>query len=208
VLLIDLADPRLAMLHPLAPTPRDIQDAAKPIAGPRDHFLARRALLRHLVAARLGLAPEAVQIGHGEDGRPMVIAPDGALHVSVSARGTLAALAIAPVPVGVDLEPIGDPREPVWDVLHARERGGVESAWKSRAEDWPFLTIWTAKEAYLKALGLGLKREPSRLDVHFESDDIFFVHDPEAQPRQRAGATCRGEIGTTPVICSVVVLPA
>jgi phosphopantetheinyl transferase len=209
VLLADLIDSRLAHLAPLAPTPRDLQDAAKPLAGPRDHFLARRALLRRLVAARLGQPAESIVLGHDEAGRPQIESPAGAgLHVSVSARGTLAALAISPLPVGVDLEPVGDPREPVWDVLHARERGGIENAWKTRAEDWPFLSIWTAKEAYLKALGLGLKREPARLHVIYDSDETFLVHDPEAQPHQWPGATCRAEIGTVPIICSVIVVPA
>jgi phosphopantetheinyl transferase len=209
VLLADLADPRVAQLGPLAPTPRDVQDAARPLAGPRDHFLGRRALLRRLVAARLGLPAEAVTIGHDEAGRPQVEAPGGSgLHLSVSARGTLAALALAPLPVGVDLEPVGDPKEPVWDVLHARERGEIESVWKVRAEDWPFLSIWTAKEAYLKALGLGLKREPARLHVAYEGDDMFLVHDPDAHPHQWPGATCRAEIGSTPIICSLVLLPA
>ena len=207
VLLVDLADLRVEVLPPLPPSLRDIQDAAKPIAGPRDHFLARRALLRRLVASRLGLPPELVSIGHAEDGHPELVEPPAALCVSVSARGTLAALAISPVPIGVDLEPLGDPREPVWDVLHARERGGIESVWKTQAQDWPFLAIWTAKEAYLKALGLGLKREPSRLHVNFIDDETFIVHDPEAQPHQRTGATCQGEIGKTPVVCSAILLP-
>ena|GEM_PF-1993781 len=207
VLLIDLADTRLRQLIHLPPSVRDVQDAAKPIAGPRDHFLARRAMLRHLVARRLGMAADEVVIGHGEDGRPQLVTPAAPLHVSVSARGTLAALAISTLPVGVDLEPVGDPREPVWDMLHARERGGVEAMWKREGADWPFLSIWTAKEAYLKAVGLGLKREPARLHVRYETDDIFIIHDPEAQPHQYAGATCRAAIGDTGIICSVVVLP-
>ena len=207
VLLVDLADLRVEALPPLEPSPRDIQDAAKPIAGPRDHFLARRALLRRLVAVRLGVAPESVVIGHAEDGHPEVVEPDATLHVSVSAWGSLSAVALAPVPIGVDLEPLGDPREPVWDVLHARERGGVESIWKTQAQDWLFLSIWTAKEAYLKALGLGLKREPSRLHVNYKDEETFVVHDPEAQPHQRTGASCRGEIGSTPVVCSAILLP-
>lgn len=208
VLLADVLDPRLSQVRPLAPTPRDLQDAARPLAGPRDHFLARRALLRRLVAARLAVSPEDVVIGHDETGQPRIEAPaPSGLHVSVSARGPLAALAVSPLPVGVDLEPLAEPQEPVWDVLHARERGGVENAWRQRAEDTPFLAIWTAKEAYLKALGLGLKREPSRLHVIYESEDLFLVHDPEAQPHQWPGATCRAEIGAVPVICSIVALP-
>jgi phosphopantetheinyl transferase len=209
VLLADLDDPRLSRLDPLEPTPRDIQDAASPLAGPRDHFLARRALLRRLVAARLGVAAGTVVVGHDEAGRPRVEEPaQCGLHVSVSARGPLTALALSPLPVGVDLEPLGEPKEPVWDVLHARERGGIEAAWKTHAQDWPFLAIWTAKEAYLKALGLGLKREPARLHVIYEGDEMFLVHDPEAQPHQWPGATCRAEIGAAPVLCSVVALPA
>ena len=62
-------------------------------------------------------------------------------------------------------------------------------------------------EAYLKALGLGLKREPARRHVTFIDDETFVVRDPEAQPHQRTGATCQGEIGKTPVVCSAILLP-
>lgn len=207
VLLLDFADVRLQSIPPLLPTQRDAVDLGKPIAGKREFFLARRALLRRLVGLWLGVRPEGVVIGHDEEGRPTVLEPQGSgLHVSVSGREMLAALAVAPVPVGVDIEPLGEPREPVWTVLHAREKGGIESIWRQQGEDWPFLALWTAKEAYLKAVGLGLKRDPARLDVRYESDEIFFVHDPEGGPHDPAGASCRAQLMHGEVICSVIIL--
>jgi 4'-phosphopantetheinyl transferase len=207
VLLVDLADDRLSAIPPLEPTPQDLADAARPIAGPRDHFLARRALLRRLVSLRVGVPREDVVIKHDEDGRPIVIVPQVPVSISVSSRGTIAALAVADRPVGVDLEPLGEPKEPVWDVLHPRERGGVDMFWRRDGVDWPFLSIWTAKEAYLKALGLGLKRDPARLDVRFETDELFRVHDPEKRGADPAGACCRAALAQADVICSVIALP-
>jgi 4'-phosphopantetheinyl transferase len=159
----------------LAPTPRDLREA--PSRDPaRGAFLRRRALSRQVVAARLGVAPESVEIGHAPSGAPRVLAPSSSLNISVSGRADFCAVAMAEASIGVDIEPLRT-IEPPWSLLHPNERNALEKLTSAARLD-AFLRLWTAKEAYLKALGLGFAREPTRIAIGLD----FSVLDEDAAP--------------------------
>jgi 4'-phosphopantetheinyl transferase len=159
----------------LAPTPRDLQEA--PSRDPaRGAFLRRRALSRRIVAARLGVAPQSVEIGHAPSGAPRVLAPSSSLKISVSGRADFCAVAMAEAPIGVDIEP-SRAIEPPWSLLHPNERNTLETlTGEARADAFP--RLWTAKEAYLKALGLGFARDPTKIAIGLD----FSILDEEAAP--------------------------
>jgi phosphopantetheinyl transferase len=129
---------------------------AKPIAA-----VAARAVL----ASALGIEPGAVEISrrcaHCDDtehGKPFVVgAPDLSFSVSHSGAFALVALAESAV-VGIDAETLR-PRSQL-DRLAARVLDtDTLAAWaKAPAAEQltQFLRAWTAKEAYLKAVGLGI----------------------------------------------------
>jgi 4'-phosphopantetheinyl transferase len=159
----------------LAPTPRDLQEA--PSRDPaRGAFLRRRALSRRIVAARLGVAPQSVEIGHAPSGAPHVLAPSSSIKISVSGRADFCAVAMAEAPIGVDIEP-SRAIEPPWSLLHPNERNMLETlTGEARADAFP--RLWTAKEAYLKALGLGFARDPTKIAIGLD----FSILDEEAAP--------------------------
>jgi len=157
----------------LAPTPRDLQEA--PSRDPaRGAFLRRRALSRRVVAARLRVAPEIVEIGHALSGAPRVLAPGSSVKISVSGRADFCAVAMAEAPIGVDIEP-SRAIEPPWSLLHPNERRALETLTGEARAD-AFLRLWTAKEAYLKALGHGFAREPTKIAIGLD----FSILDEEA----------------------------
>jgi 4'-phosphopantetheinyl transferase len=159
----------------LAPTPRDLQEA--PSRDPaRRAFLRRRALSRRVVAARLGVAPESVEIGHAPSGAPRIVAPGSSLKISLSGRRDFCAVAMAEAPIGVDIEP-SRAIEPPWSLLHPNERKALEALTGEARAD-AFLRLWTAKEAYLKALGLGFAREPAMVAIGLD----FSILDEETAP--------------------------
>jgi phosphopantetheinyl transferase len=127
---------------------------------------ARHALMRAMVAGALGIGPEAVRLDHDATGRPFIAEPaDCGLHVSLAGRDGLAAIALAREPVGVDLE-IVDPAGAIpLNVLHRQEQARLETIADAPTRAETFCAIWTVKEAYLKALGTGLNREPSTFAV-------------------------------------------
>jgi len=127
---------------------------------------AAHELLRREVAQWLGCAAPTVVLGHrcsrcGSDGhgRPVVLAPAGDLHVSLSRAPGLVAVALTEAgPVGVDVEPAEAARFDGFDdvVLHPDE---VAATSGERTQ------VWVRKEAVLKAVGTGLRLDPRRLRV-------------------------------------------
>ncbi len=176
VLFADLADPAIRALTQAPPPPEDFARAAAYRDARRDYFLARRMLLRQLIARRLGCAAEAVVIAADESGAPRLAlpfknAPEPELFLSIARRGALAALAIASRPIGVDMEILGPPEEIPTAMLHAAEAERLVPLGRA-ARHRAFLEIWTLKEAYLKALRTGLSREPAEIEVRREGTQI------------------------------------
>ncbi len=128
----------------------------------RRRFTGARVALRTVLAQRLECAPSTLRFRTGSHGKPYVegtLAP--AFNVAHAGDYAWIALAEAGGEVGVDIERI-DPalgvpalRELAAHCLTPRER-----AWLALvpADAWPraFFLRWTAKEALLKALGLGI----------------------------------------------------
>lgn len=198
-LVCDVRDPALAALANLALTDADLADERTPSASARTHFRARRALLRALVAAAMGVEPARARIAYDSDGAPRVT--DLPTFVSVSSRGPLAALAVASSPVGIDLEPFDAAAAAVDAVLHPREQAMLaELAGDERAR--AFLRIWTAKEAYLKALGRGFKRDPATIVAHCEAAH-FSINDGWPAPLTVATFAPPMGLGDLIVACAV-----
>ncbi|MCI0386887.1 4'-phosphopantetheinyl transferase superfamily protein [Streptomyces sp. CNQ085] len=129
-------------------------------------YLSAHIALRRILALHLGIAPAQVSLGRAPcpccgapHGRPVVTGTESSPHFSLSHSRGLVAIAVAAVPVGVDVQgvPSADVARLCVRKLHVRER--EELAGLSR-EELPiaFARLWTRKEAYLKGLGTGLGR--------------------------------------------------
>ena len=133
----------------------------------RAQRLVARAGLRLLLGRYLGIGPREVELVHGARGRPELNAPRG-LSFNLSHTADLAVFAIARrAAVGVDIEAL-DRREParslVERTLNTRERERVMQADPDRRTA-AFLEYWTVKEAYAKALGVGLALDFRKVGV-------------------------------------------
>lgn len=130
----------------------------------RKAFVSAHVGLRRILASYLGCKPESLGISAMVDGKPFL--PDyPGFHFNLSHSGTIALVAVAWAPVGVDVEQVE--RKVDYTVLaerffHERERQAMLSGADSRKA---FFDIWTAKEACLKATGVGLRAELSAIDV-------------------------------------------
>jgi phosphopantetheinyl transferase len=139
----------------------------------------RRGMARDLIARQFSLPPEAVTIGHDGAGRPALERPAGTgLHLSLATRAGLVAVALARDPVGVDVERVDAAGEPPLASLHPDERAALAALPKA-ARPLAFARIWTAKEAYVKALGTGFVRAPESFAVALLADGRFSIADRE-----------------------------
>ena len=125
----------------------------------RRRFLARRWMARVLLAEATGGDPGALVVERRCErcGRLHPASPlrgeSGEVWWSASSSAGLAAVAVSDRRVGVDLERRRD--RPRWErIAHRFYTEGERRAVGRSAER--FLELWTLKEAYLKAIGLGL----------------------------------------------------
>ncbi len=132
----------------------------------RDSFIAGHWQARQLAAQWLRVDVSRIGLGQHPDGRPQVHL-DGdpaALHLSLSHSGDWLALALASVPVGVDIELPRKPRD--WLALAQFVCSPSENArlvaLPATERSALFHTLWTLKEARGKRNGEGLRPAQTR----------------------------------------------
>jgi 4'-phosphopantetheinyl transferase len=124
----------------------------------RTRFLVGRWLARGLAAAATAVAVELVDIGVDPLGRPVLAGAAGGWFVSLTHSGGLVVAAVCDVPVGVDAEQLPD--RPLHPLVEARICSPTELGKLTRLagslRQQAFMRVWACKEAYGKALGVGL----------------------------------------------------
>ncbi len=158
-------------------------------ASPRnlaERSALRRGTARRVLARQLGCVEEHVVIAHDPAGRPLLARPEASgLRLSLATRAGIVAVAMAPRPIGVDIERIGIEGPAPLGVLHPEERKHVEAA-SPALRALAFARIWAAKEAYVKALGVGFRRAPESFAISLVSETAFRVIDP-SRPAEASG---------------------
>lgn len=139
----------------------------------RDRFIARRVVLRSLLAERMHWAPADIAIETGRNGKPELRgAGNEDVHFNCSHSSGLALFALARRRrIGVDMErirPVSHLAEIGRHYFTRREWSVIDAARSQRHA--LFFSAWTLKEAYLKATGEGLSRAPETIEVEFGPD--------------------------------------
>jgi 4'-phosphopantetheinyl transferase len=133
-------------------------------ADARWQYIARHCWLRRILAGYLDCLPEQVPLVQGPHGKPNVAGRND-LQFNLTHSGAHTVLAIARsrsvAALGVDLEPVRAHEwasELVAAMFHERERHHWQRLPSTKPElrTRAFAVWWTAKEAWLKALGVGL----------------------------------------------------
>ena len=172
VWLLPDADPLPEWVDPDALSPTELarlHRTTHPIA--REHFRRGRLTIRSLLAVALDCRPRDVPISVGADGKPET----PGIHFNVSHTTGVVAVAVAPVPVGIDVEAADASRDIVG--LVNRYFADEEREQFGRLPDSvrrpAFLRGWTCKEALLKGIGSGVR----------DLRNCAVCLDPDAPPR-------------------------
>ena len=130
--------------------------------GDRRDRLCTKALTRSMLSAYTGVAPGAWRFGIDHHGKPIVQSPLAFRHIRFSVshtRGLIACLLSTGRAVGVDVEAVDRPIG--WLNIGTRSFTATEmSALQRRSpreQQMRFFELWTLKESYAKARGLGLR---------------------------------------------------
>ncbi|HTC69765.1 MAG TPA: 4'-phosphopantetheinyl transferase superfamily protein [Acidothermaceae bacterium] len=146
-----------ALIHRL-PEPERRRASGLRLESRRRSFVLGRILLRLTVARRTGVRPDEVVLEIEPSGRPVLAAPLNGFSVSISHSGGYVVVGVANRNIGVDVERLRQSvRFPqvaarVCSPRELRRIGRLDGQAKERA----FLTVWSRKEAYGKAIGRGI----------------------------------------------------
>ena len=158
----------------------------------RRRFEHRRTVLRELLGAYLGVPAAGLRLTEGEHKKPLLGGEHATdLRFNLSHTGAWVLVGVARGrEVGVDVETLerrGDFEGVARRVFTVGEREVLERCGASAEDEWKraFLRGWSRKEAFLKAYGTGLLREPRDLHVGLEE-----------RPQQDAGGPWFPEDGT------------
>lgn len=158
-------------------------------------------LLRHLLRAA-GLT-EAPQIDIGPYGKPCLRLAEPHLRApefNISHAGRWVVCALAPTPVGIDIEQVRAIDLGIAERYFQRAEYAALMRLTSGQRLDRFFRLWTAKEAYVKALGLGLHRD-------FASFGVAPLDDPLVHPQPFALTYPAVEHGYHLALCSAARAP-
>jgi 4'-phosphopantetheinyl transferase len=150
-------------------------------------FLLSHCLMRQVLSTYSGLPPLDLEFRLNEYGKPFPLSRQ-CPYFSLSHTDGMAAIGVATEPeIGVDVEDTtrtGDWMSLSRSVLSAEEQRGLEDVMPGQER---FYEIWTLKEAYIKARGMGLSLPLEDFSIRW--DDIGDIgiefHKPnDSQPEE------------------------
>lgn len=171
-----------------------------------------RSALRCILATYTEVASAALQLSTNQFGKPALAGTP--VHFNLSHISNWALVAVARQRVGVDIEPRLRPEIGVAEiaalVCHPEEAAALQ-ALAGMAANQALMRLWTQKEAYVKALGVGLQHpltsvrvNPGQhpgcsvvLDHSRPATPQYFMYDVEAPPQCQASlciGTCEAVV--------------
>jgi len=151
----------------------DIQKAKKFVfQKDRNRCLIVYAMVKMVLGEIMLIAPSQVSFLRNPFGKPFL--QGHPVHFNWSHSGRYAFFGVHPTqPIGVDIEKV---REDITGdaFLHPQEQKLLERFSKSRSEKC--CQLWSAKEAYVKALGIGFTQAIPLLEIFNSQIGILYFH--------------------------------
>lgn len=174
----------------------------------RDAFIAGRALLRVVLGAYCGCAPDDLRFAYGDQQKPRIDPaahlPSATVAFNLSHSRTEMQIAVTGgKPVGIDVEDAGrdfDLEGLIAECLTEDESKQLSHSPQRRSE---FIRYWVHKEAFLKCIGTGFSVPPNEVQVTFDEDGksemhctnslaatVLYGRDLDCAPGHRAAIAC------------------
>jgi len=141
--------------------------------------------LRIILAQHLNDIPEAVKINIAANGKPYL--PDSEIQFNISHSEDLFLCSLTlGSKTGIDgqqVYPIANMQTLIKNYFHTEEQGYLASIKEDLLTE-EFFSLWTAKEAYLKATGEGFQRASTSFCVAPRNNQLnsFVLRDPRISP--------------------------
>lgn len=170
----------------------DEQDRAKSFRfpAPQRRFVITRGLLRGLLGSYLNIDPRAVCLRRLDKGKPVLDGQpaNGALQFNVSHSENVALLAFSlGHEVGVDVELVcrNAGIEDLAQRFFSESEKACLATLPPQQKHQAFFHCWTRKEAFIKAVGLGLSLPLHQFDVSLAPDQPAQLLATRPDPKER-----------------------
>lgn len=151
----------------------------------RRDYIAAHALLRTTLSLFVNVPPKRWHFTADAFGKPTIAEPDAARSLAFSlshTRGLATCAVTSGIPVGVDVECIRQLDDTLYlarQFFSSSEARALEQIAPKLREN-RFFELWTLKESYIKARGLGLSLPLNKFSFGLATDgSIRFAVDPE-----------------------------
>ena len=144
----------------------------------RNRFITGRGTIREILADRVECPPQAIRFELNKYGKPALHEPESISHIqfNASSSATMGAIALSnDIPLGFDIEKIKSGSSEDNDLIVKNEFTNDEYDWYIKHRNFEriraFFKLWTCKEAYLKALGIGLSGKLDGFSIDFQGHE-------------------------------------
>ena len=145
----------------------------------QNDFIAARGALRSKLAQYTNCSPKALRFSYGNYGKPQLVDYPNLQFNLAHSNGRALIVVSETAVVGVDLEKVRS----VPKLLALAKRFFKSSEYETivalpeSLQPEQFFAYWTCKEAYLKAIGVGLS-QISNLELHIDQSIVTVVKSP------------------------------
>lgn len=144
----------------------------------KNRFIASRGILREILGNYLNINPEKIKFDYGDRGKPQLArfntdnSKSLQFNVSHSQDYALYGFTICS-PIGVDLEYLRAMPDAVKIArrFFSPQESQLIASLDNEQQQRVFFKLWTAKEAYLKAVGMGLAGSLASVDVSLDETE-------------------------------------
>lgn len=125
----------------------------------RRRFMVGRITLRQILSEYLNTSPQSIKFNTLEYGKPFLSYPNSTLQFNLSHSDEQALLAIGDThPVGIDIECFSArPYEGIGQHVFSPQENKILKELPAMLKPLFFFNVWAQKEAYIKAIGEGLR---------------------------------------------------
>ena len=144
------------------------------------HTVAGELLARYSVGQYLGNTKPEIELIFGEKGKPH-IANLSNVHFNISHSGNYVVCAVSEHELGIDVERIRKVNLRIAERFFSQPEIDDLMALDEDERMRYFITLWTIKESYLKAIGRGLTQHLNSFTIRKNSDSYQLTGNQEAE---------------------------
>lgn len=153
----------------------------------QEELILSRGILRIIIGSYLDQEPADLKINSTPDGKPYL--ENSKLEFNLSHSGNIWICALCQSKqVGIDIQeryPITSIKTIIKNYFSVDEKNYLDSLPAGQYKD-NFFSLWTAKEAYLKAIGKGFQESPTKISILPDASSGNYILD-QAQSQQKSG---------------------